>query len=239
MKEGHIDFPYQGETYQTYYKIFGNFEAQERTPIVVLHGEQSYSVVFYDQLGNARSTHLPDKLHTLWTIDLFLDEWENFLRHLGIQDDFYIVGHSWGGMMAAEFVVRRHPPGLRRLVISNAPAAAPMREQLFKELLQSFPREVRDAVSKGFQDRERYSKALKEVYTVHGCRVNPVPEELEHTLLLLFGENADRTVSEARITAGWTIVDRLHLVEVPTLVINGRYDFVQDIVIKPYSDNIL
>lgn len=37
---------------------------------------------------------------------------------------------------------------------------------------------------------------------------------------------------------GWTIIDRLHLIKVPTLVINGRYDIAQDWVIKPFAYNI-
>ena len=34
------------------------------------------------------------------------------------------------------------------------------------------------------------------------------------------------------------MVDRMHLVEVPTLVINGRYDIAQDWVVRPYAEKI-
>ena len=37
---------------------------------------------------------------------------------------------------------------------------------------------------------------------------------------------------------GWSIEDRLHLVDVPTLVLNGRYDIAQDWVTKAYSEKI-
>jgi L-proline amide hydrolase len=36
----------------------------------------------------------------------------------------------------------------------------------------------------------------------------------------------------------WTIVDRLRLVDVPTLVVNGRYDEATDDCVRPYVDNI-
>lgn len=36
----------------------------------------------------------------------------------------------------------------------------------------------------------------------------------------------------------WSIIDRLHLIDVPTLVINGRYDTAQDIVIQPFLRGI-
>ena len=37
---------------------------------------------------------------------------------------------------------------------------------------------------------------------------------------------------------GWSIVDRLHLVDVPTLVINGANDIAQDFVVQPFLDSI-
>lgn len=36
----------------------------------------------------------------------------------------------------------------------------------------------------------------------------------------------------------WSIVDRLHLVRVPTLVINGREDVAQDFVCEPFFHKI-
>ena len=40
------------------------------------------------------------------------------------------------------------------------------------------------------------------------------------------------------VTKGWTIVDRLHDVDVPTLVINGQYDVAQDYVTEAYINRI-
>ena len=37
---------------------------------------------------------------------------------------------------------------------------------------------------------------------------------------------------------GWTIVGRLHEIDAPTLVINGRYDIAQDWVVAPYHETI-
>ena len=38
--------------------------------------------------------------------------------------------------------------------------------------------------------------------------------------------------------AEWNIIDRLHEVDVPTLVINGRYDIAQDWVMAAYREKI-
>lgn len=40
------------------------------------------------------------------------------------------------------------------------------------------------------------------------------------------------------MTKDWSIIDRVDQVDVPTLVINGRYDFVQDYVTEAYVKKI-
>jgi len=34
-------------------------------------------VIFYDQVGNGRSTHLPERGADFWTVDLFVRELRN------------------------------------------------------------------------------------------------------------------------------------------------------------------
>ena len=129
-----------GKPCHTAYKVFGDLKSST-TPIVALHGgpgsthhyilsiadlatKYSIPVVFYDQLGSGESTHLPEKsgeAGSFWTEQLFLDELDNLLRHLGIQDNYSLIGHSWGGMLAARHAASR-PKGLQFLVVSNSPA---------------------------------------------------------------------------------------------------------------------
>lgn len=217
MQEGFIPFSYEGETHQTYYKVYGDLGDRAHTPIVVLHGGPglsydyvsphadladealgSYPVIFYDQIGNGRSTHLPDKPSSFWTIDLFLDELENLLTHFGIQEEFHIVGHSWGGMMGGEFVVRRHPAGLKRLVIANSPADLSLWDRAFEQLLAAFPPEVQEAMAKNpDDDKEGFYNAIMQVYAVHGCRVQPFPDDFVKTVRSIYGDDGDRTVDRA------------------------------------------
>jgi pimeloyl-ACP methyl ester carboxylesterase len=57
-------------------------------------GPHGIPVIMYDQLGCGNSTHLQEKNGdgTFWTISLFLSELDNLLRHLGIQDEYYLLG---------------------------------------------------------------------------------------------------------------------------------------------------
>nr|VWP01286.1 Uncharacterized protein [Ganoderma boninense] len=254
-KEGYIPFTHLGQTFETYFKTVGDLDNPTRPPLVVIHGgpgfthdyllphtdlaNQSTPVIFYDQVGNGRSSHFSKEHMPPLNIEFFVAELENLLKYFGIQDEFHIVGHSWGGMLAAEFAVRRHPKGLKRLVISNSPAAVALRVESTNDLLKKFPRSVQDAIAKGeAEDGSAWRDAIMAFYAQHGCRAQPFPEELVRTFAYAFGEKGDRTVARAGLTRHWSIVDRVHDVDVPTLVISGRYDFVQDYVTEAYAKKI-
>ena len=40
------------------------------------------------------------------------------------------------------------------------------------------------------------------------------------------------------VLQNWSIIDRLHLVRVPTFITNGRKDISQDFVVQPFFDRI-
>lgn len=212
--EGTIPFTYRGETYQTYYRIFGDLTNHTRTPLVALHGgpglihdyllplsdlttNTSIPVVLYDQLGNGRSTHLKDNPPTFWTIDIFIDELANLLNHLGIQDSFDLLGHSWGGILASEFEVRKQPAGLQHLILSDSLASSSLWNESNMQLMQKFPKEVQEGLAGGMSNPKRFHAALLEFHAVHGCTVQPLPKEYTYTLDQVFGENGDPTVASA------------------------------------------
>ncbi|TBU65782.1 proline iminopeptidase [Dichomitus squalens] len=254
VTEGFIPFSYQGETYQTYYKVFDDLANRSNPPLIVLHGgpglshdyllplsdlaETGIPVILYDQVGNARSTHLPTKPREFWTIDLFIDELENVLNFFNVHDAFHLLGHSWGGIVAAEFEVRRQPAGLKRLVLTNSLASASLWGQSNVMLVQTFPKEVQEGLLGGMKDLKAYQSALKEFHAHYGCTVKPFPAEMEYSLNRVFGDDGDPTVASAGILDDWTIIERLHLVRVPTFVINGRKDIAQDFVVAPFFHRI-
>ena len=116
VREGYAAFG----AYQTWYRVTGDL-GTGRTPLVILHGgpgcthdyvdafkdvaASGHAVIHYDQIGNGRSTHLPDKDPSFWTIGLFLDELNNLLDHLQISDNYAILGQSWGGMLGSEHAI--------------------------------------------------------------------------------------------------------------------------------------
>jgi len=254
--EGTIPFPYEDETHQTFYRVFGDIENRTKTPLVVLHGGPGFAhdymlpisdlssfrpVIFYDQIGNSRSTHLPDKPASFWTIDLFLDELENVLRHFEIIDNYDLIGHSWGGMMAAELVIRRQPTGLRRIILTNSLAKMSLWRESNAQLMKAFPQDIQDAAAVGMRDLKVSGPALKKFREKHGCLVQPFPEEYVYTLDQLFSENSDTSTIKAMFPGelkDWDVSDKLHLIRQPTFVINGTQDISQDFVNIPFFRSI-
>ncbi|WP_181592326.1 proline iminopeptidase-family hydrolase [Rhizobium tropici] len=250
--------------YRTWYRITGSLDSG-RLPLVVAHGGpgcthdyvdsfkgiaeiDGRAVIHYDQLGNGKSTRLPDKGPDFWTPTLFLDELDALLKHLGIQDRYAFLGQSWGGMLGAEHAVRR-PKGLKALVIANSPANMHTWVAEANRLREELPQEVQDTLLRheraGTITDPEYIAASRVFYDRHVCRVVPWPEEVARTFATM---DEDNTVyrnmngpTEFHVIGtmkDWTIEDRLAFIEAPTLLISGKYDEATPLVVKPYVDGV-
>lgn len=259
VSEGTVQF----RDYQTWYRVTGDLESGG-VPLVTLHGgpgcthdyllrltalaDTGRAVVHYDQLGNGRSTHLPDAPPDFWSPQLFLAELDNLLTALGIADRYTLLGQSWGGMLAAEHAVLR-PSGLRGLVIADSPASMDLWVSAANELRADLPAEIENVLRKheaaGTTDSDEYQRTMLAFYERHVCRVIPMPPEVTATFDAM---DDDPTVyhtmngpSEFHVVGslkGWSIVDRLPAVAVPTLLASGRYDEATTATVQPYFELI-
>ncbi|KAA1477686.1 proline-specific peptidase [Dentipellis sp. KUC8613] len=264
-KTGYVDFKYEGEEFKTWYKIVGDLQNGVR-PLVLLHGgpgiahnyllplaalatSHNTPVVFYDQTGIGRSSHAPAKPASFWSVELFVAELDQVLAQLGIAGDFDLLGHSWGGMLAAEYAVRRRPAGLKHLVLTDSLASMPLWERCTNRLLEALPEELREMLKRheaaGTTEDKEYQEGMMVFYAKHVCRVQPWPKDLNDSFETMA---QDPTVyhtmagpSEFHVIGTlktWSIVDQLHTIEYPTLVINGAYDEAQDECVQPLFERI-
>ena len=259
IREGYAPF----RQYQTWFRICGNIDSG-LTPLVVAHGGpgcthdyvdafrdialSGRAVIHYDQLGNGRSTHLPQQPADFWQPALFLDELDNLLRHLNIADNYALLGQSWGGMLGAEHAVTQ-PKGLKALVIANSPASMALWLQGAAELRAQLPADIQQMLlqheAAGTLDSAEYKAASQVFYQRHVCRLDPWPPEVRRTFDAM---DADPTVYHAMngptefhvigSMKAWTIIDRLPQIEVPVLLISGRYDEATPEVVQPFMDHI-
>lgn len=204
-------------------------------------------MVHYDQLGNGRSTHLPQAPKDFWCVDLFLAELDNLIAHLGLRD-YALLGQSWGGILGAEHAVRQ-PVGLKALIIANSPASMELWCEAANELRQALPADVQATLQRhedaGTTDTPEYRAASDVFYARHVCRIQPMPAEVARTFAAI---DADPTVYHAMngptefhvvgSMRNWTIIDRLSRIQVPTLLISGRFDEATPATVQPFADGI-
>jgi proline iminopeptidase len=123
-REGFIRVP-GGEVW---YRVMGS---GDRTPLLLLHGgpggrscgfsvlndlAKDRPVVLYDQLGSGRSERPADV--TLWRTDRFVEELAAVRNALRLRR-VHILGHSWGGTLAAEYLLTKKPDGVLSVILSS------------------------------------------------------------------------------------------------------------------------
>ena len=201
-----------------YFEAFESFFPQE--------GIEFYE---YDQLGSYYSDQ-PDE-ESLWTIDRFVDEVEQVRTALGL-DHFYLLGHSWGGVLALEYALA-HQDHLAGLVISNMMSSAPdyqiYNNELAKKMDPKVVQQIHDLEAAGKTDDPAYEKILEGYYAEHICRVVPFPDPVVRAF-----KNLNKKVytlmqgpSEFGISGRLEKWDRkadLPKITVPTLTIGGGND---------------
>jgi L-proline amide hydrolase len=206
------------------------------------------AVVHYDQIGNGRSTHLREKGADFWTVDFFRSELDNLIDHLGIRGGYHIIGQSWGGMLGAEYASTR-PTGLKGLVIADSPASMALWLEAANGLRAELPPEVQATLlhheEAGTTGSPEYEAAVLVFYQRHVCRVVPMPDEVSRSFAAIA---QDPTVyhtmngpSEFHVIGSlkdWSIVGRLGAINVPTLLISGRYDEATPATVQPFADEI-
>jgi len=233
-------------------------------PLVVLHGgpgmahdylrnlvaladETGRTVVHYDQFGCGRSSHRPDAPVETWVPQLFVDEFEAVVAHLGLER-FHVLGQSWGGMLGAE-IAEREPAGLASLAICNSPASMQLWVDGAAELRAQLPDDVQEALLRhegaGTTDDPEYLAATQVFYERHVCRVVPMPrdfvdseEQMEAEPTVYHTMNGPNEFHVIGTMRDWTIVDRLPSVTAPTLVVAGEHDEATPATWQPFVDGI-
>ncbi|ESK95474.1 proline-specific peptidase [Moniliophthora roreri MCA 2997] len=249
---GTVDFVVGDRTFQTWYLIVGDLKKSDRRPLVTLHGgpgmnfvymkphiqlykDANMPIVFYNQIGLRQ---YPDSPPEFWTVDLFNDELDNLLTHLGIRDDFDLIGHSWGGVFGSDYAARRMHPGLKHLVLANTFSSA----KLYCDGTDYWKDQLPDKVKEILKNPEAYSKEEYEradrLYdSLHICKLDPWPADLMTSLAHARGNSHPEFRMRKRLK-DWSVIDALHNVTCPTLLVSSPDDEMWEPCVRPFFTNI-
>lgn len=258
VREGYM--PFRG--YGTWYRIVGENDLG-RLPLLTIHGgpgnthwylrsldalaaRYGRQVIYYDQLscGYSVTPSLPD----LWSAELFEEELHELRRYLGLER-VHLLGQSWGGMLEMQYAAHR-PSGVASMVVASSPADMGLWLSEAVRLRHYLPAEMDEALAQadvdGDYDRPEVKAASEEYYRRHVAAVpegqrpanvrkpypDPVGGEVYHTM---------QGMSEFVVTgklSGWSVVDKLGDICIPTLVTSGTADECTPAISKQVADGI-
>lgn len=237
MREGFVAVPGG----RIWYGIEG---ASQAAPLLVIHGGPGTPhdylaphaalagerpVIFYDQLGCGRSERPGNR--ALWKLPRFVEELAALIAVLKLER-FHLLGHSWGAIVAVEYLLSRRD-GVASLTLASPVLSFPRYAAYGAKLRASLPAETQAVLDRAeavgdFESREAQQATL-EYYSRYFCRLDPWPECLLETLLG-FGRQTYETMqgpTEFVVTGNLRAYDctaRLGSIAVPTLVTCGRHD---------------
>lgn len=186
-----------------------------------------FTLVFYDHRCNGRSVGAPV---TSMTWENLTADADALRQSLGFEK-WAVLGHSFGGKVALEYALR-YPESLSHLVLLDAGGDSYWDQENAPELLakRGFSRRKVELARRWFNGQiapwEFYPTLMR-----LGTAYDPHTSFLS-ALRMMFAERGSKARPQAEIfgfgqlTKGWTVMDRLGEISVPTLVLAGRDDFV-------------
>lgn len=261
----YYDDEFYANGYRTWYRITPGAQGLEsgKAPLLCLHGgpgaghdylrpyadlaKTGRTIIHYDQVGCGRSSHFPRRDGSFFTVGLFVEQLHALIEHLGLRE-YHLLGHSWGGMLAVEHAVAR-PAGLKSLIIASAPPSisAWMRtaHDLWKQQSPEQEMALKRAEVTGDYGSPEFQQAKDEYYRLHLGDFCDKPECLAvsdaesehdgHTYEIMWGPFEFMVTGTLR---DWNHEGDLWRINVPTLVMAGEHDQVNEDTVGPFMKYI-
>lgn len=192
---------------------------------------------YYDQLGSAYSDQ-PDE-PSLWELPRFVEEVEQVRLALGLtHDNFYLLGHSWGGILAMEYALK-YQKNLKGLIIADMMSSIPAynayaQEKLIPTLKPEVRKELLRLEAARDYENPRYSELLVPNYYVeHILRIpaDQWPDPVNRAFARINRKIYVRMQGPSEMGAtgdcklkNWDRSKDLAKITVPALVIGARFD---------------
>jgi proline iminopeptidase len=186
---------------------------------------------YYDQLGSGNSDVPTDT--TLWQLPRFVEEVEQVRKGIGLEN-FYLFGHSWGSLLAMEYL-HKYQSNVKAAVLSNMVGGIASYLAYANQLKQKFfdanDLKKYDSLDrlKKYDSPEFQELLMNKLYSHVMCQLKEWPEPLMRAF-----KKANMNiyiqmqgVDEFHVTGNlkdWEFWDKLKDIKTPTLVIGGMND---------------
>jgi proline iminopeptidase len=197
--------------------------------------KEGIEFIYYDQLGCGNSDNPKDT--TLWDLGRFVEEVEQVRVALNLdKDNFYLLGHSWGGILAMQYALK-YQKHMKGLIVSNMMASIPdygkyADDVLAKQMDPQVLQKIRNIEAKNdFQNPEYMALLLPNFYVKHICRIPlaqwPEPinrsfAKMNQSLYVTMQGPSEFGVSGKLLK--WDVKDQLKNITIPALSIGAQYD---------------
>ena len=217
----------------------------DKTPLLLLHGgpggrscgfavlsdlASDRRVIYYDQLGSGRSDR-PDDL-SLWRTERFVEELDAVRKALDLRQ-LHILGHSWGGTLATEYLLTKGQQGVVSVVLSSPLISTPRWLADARRLRGTLPQPVQTALNKceAVETADEPScVAANDVFEEHFVRGAKTLPEVPECAGVTGGDQVYRHMwGAAEFTSTGLLKDydrtpRLGELKLPVLFLAGRHD---------------
>lgn len=256
ITEGYMSFL----EYKTYYRIVGDIK-NDKTPLVLLHGgpgsthnyfelldelaEDGRAIIMYDQLGCGLSMvyNHPE----LWNAQTWVDELIALRNHLNLSE-IHLLGQSWGGMLAIQYLCDYQPLGIKSVILSSTLPSSALWGQEQHRMISYLPEHMQQAIQEaeksGNYTGEAYDLANAE-FMIRHCGSLPSEDDPEclirerirgaEAYVTAWGPNEFTPLGTLK---NWNYIDELYKIDMPTLIISGVSDLCTPLIAKTMKDNI-
>ena len=227
-----------------FYRIVGTGE-----PFVFLHGgpgmwhdelvpsffefAKYHQCIYYDQRGNGKS-RMKKIDATNFTTDLLVEDLDAMRKEFGIEK-MNIIGHSWGGLLGM-YYASKYPQNMKRLILVDpAPSNTELLIKSYENMMTRFSEADWNRLQAMYEsepylagDPDAHNEAMR---LSEGVTFYNEGARDEYFKIAVFDETTAKNAVAINGPAksmklNITVQDQLSNITCPTLIVQGREDFI-------------
>ncbi|MBN3923878.1 alpha/beta fold hydrolase [Nostoc sp. NMS4] len=180
-------------------------------------------LVYFDHRGQGRSARGAKETYTL---DNNVEDMEALRQHLGL-DKIVVIGGSYGGMVALTYAAR-YPQNVSHLIVIATTAHSGFLKRA-KEILALKGTEEQQASAQrlwdgNFENEEQLRQYFQVLGSMYSLKYDPTQSGFARQQNILSVDAIN--VAFGGFLRNYNILDQLHKITAPTLVIAGRHDWI-------------